>query len=258
MTAQTLTYAVADGVAEIRLNRPDRMNALTTTMRREVTDALAQAASEARAILLTGNGPGFCAGQDLMDAGGFDDLDLQKTLLEEYKPMLDALRDSPVPTLCAVNGAAAGAGANLALAADIVIAAESATFLQAFARIGLVPDAGGTFMLPRRIGMARALGHCLLADKITAAQALDWGLIWEVVADDALEDHARAMAIRLAAGPTGAYRMIKDALRQSERNDWDTQFALEAELQGRAGKSADFAEGVMAFLQKRPAAYTGR
>ncbi|MEO1495077.1 MAG: enoyl-CoA hydratase-related protein [Pseudomonadota bacterium] len=258
MTTQTLTYALTDGVAEIRLNRPDRMNALTTTMRREIAEALRQGADEARAVLLTGNGPGFCAGQDLMDAGGFDDLDLEKTLLEEYKPMLDALRECPVPTVCAVNGAAAGAGANLALAADIVIAAKSATFLQAFARIGLVPDAGGTYMLPRRIGMARALGHCLLADKITATQARDWGLIWDVVADETLDTHAHGIAKRLAAGPTLAYRMIKDALRQSEANDWDTQFALEAELQGKAGKSADFVEGVTAFLQKRPAAYTGR
>ncbi len=257
MILHSITYELTDGVATITLNRPDKMNAMNSAMRRELTEALSEAGSEARAVLLTGNGPGFCAGQDLGDTKSFDELDLQRTLNEEYAPMLDALRQCPVPTICAVNGAAAGAGANFALAADIVIAADSASFLQAFARIGLVPDAGGTHTLPRRIGLARALGHCLLAEPISARQALEWGLIWEVVADDALQSHTAELAARLAKGPTLSYRLTKQALRASVENDWDAQFALEAELQAQAGKSADFVEGVMAFMQKRPAEFKG-
>lgn len=255
---ETIQYAVDQGVATIRLDRPDRMNALNAAMRQDLLQALSRAPDEARAVLITGNGPGFCAGQDLGDVGSFDELDLGQTLRDEYEPLLKLIYDCPVPTICAVNGAAAGAGANLALAADIVIAAERASFLQAFARIGLIPDAGGTYWLPRLVGQARAMGMCLLADPIPARTAADWGLIWEVVADDALDDHARALAARLAAGPTMAYRLMKTALRQSHENGLEAQLALEADLQAEAGKTRDFMEGVMAFIEKRPAKYEGR
>ena len=172
--------------------------------------------------------------------------------------MLRAIYDCPIPTLAAVNGAAAGAGANLALAADIVIATESAYFLQAFARIGLIPDAGGTYWMPRQMGFAKAMGAALLADKITARQADDWGLIWAAIPDDQFEDHIAARARQLATGPTQAYARIKQALRASYDNDLDQQLKLEARLQGEAGNTRDFVEGVTAFLEKRPANYQGR
>lgn len=258
MSFETILYDVTDEIATIRLNRPDKMNALSTVMRRELLEVLTRAPTEARVVVLTGEGPGFCAGQDLGDVGSFEDLDLERTLRDEYEPLLNLIYDCPVPTICAINGAAAGAGANLALGADIVIAARSATFLEAFARIGLVPDAGGTYWLPRLVGQARAMGMCLLADKITAEQAADWGLIWEVVEDETLENRTAELAQKLAKGPTAAYGMIKQALRQSHANGLPEQLQLEASLQAEAGKTRDFREGVMAFLQKRPAAYEGR
>jgi len=171
---------------------------------------------------------------------------------------LRALYDCPIPTLCAVNGAAAGAGANLALAADVVIAARSAVFIEAFARIGLIPDAGGTYWLPRMVGTARAMGMCLFAEPIPAGRAADWGLIWEVVEDGLLGERADALARRLAQGPTLALRLTKQALRASAANDLDAQLALEAKLQGQAGASRDFLEGVTAFLDKREARFEGR
>lgn len=258
MTFETIEYAVTDAVAVIRLDRPDRMNALNAAMRRELRQALAKAPTEARAILITGNGPGFCAGQDLGDVDRLDDLDLGQTLREEYEPLLGLIRDCPVPVICAVNGAAAGAGANLALTADIVIAAESASFLQAFARIGLIPDAGGTWTLPRLVGPARAKGLSLLAEPLPARKAADWGLIWDCVPDADLETHCMKIARRLAKGPTEAYRLIKQALHESQDNSLTEQLAIEAELQGEAGKTRDFKEGVMAFLDKRPASFEGR
>lgn len=253
-----LHYALADGVATLTLNRPDRMNALSSALRRDLIDALDRAGAEARCVVLTGAGRGFCSGQDLIDAGGFDTLDLGATLRDEYEPLLRRIYDCPVPTICAVNGAAAGAGANLALAADIVIAARSASFTQAFARIGLIPDAGGTYWLPRLVGHARALAMCLTAEPIPAQTAADWGLIWQAVDDDALAPTVAALAARLAAGPTLAYRLAKQALRASPANTLDAQLALEAALQAQAGASDDFREGVMAFLEKRPARYQGR
>ena len=254
----TIDYTVADEVATVRLDRPDRMNALNATMRRELVDALSRAPGEARAIVLTGNGPGFCAGQDLGDVQRLGDLNLEQVLREEYEPLLRLIYDCPVPTVCAVNGVAAGAGANLALAADIVIAARSARFIEAFARIGLLPDAGGTYWLPRLVGHARAMGMCLLAEPIPAGTAAEWGLIWEAVEDDALEGRAAEIAARLAAGPGVAYRLTKRALRASPGNGLDAQLSLEAELQAEAGQSRDFMEGVMAFLEKRAARFEGR
>jgi 2-(1,2-epoxy-1,2-dihydrophenyl)acetyl-CoA isomerase len=258
MRYETLLYAVAGDVATVTLNRPDRMNCLNAAMRSELLDALTRAPRDARAVILTGAGRGFCAGQDLGDAGNAADLNLERVLREEYEPLLKLVYDCPVPMICAVNGAAAGAGANLALAADVVIAAHSAVFLEAFTRIGLIPDAGGTFWLPRLAGMARAMGMCLFADPIPAQQAAEWGLIWQAVNDDQLAAHAAELAGRLAKGPTEAYRLTKQALRQSMANDLETQLALEAKLQGEAGRTRDFMEGVTAFLEKRPADFEGR
>jgi len=258
MPYNTLLYAVAQNVATVTLNRPDKMNSLNGAMRAELMEALSRAPREARAVVLTGAGRGFCAGQDLGDTGKLADLNLERVLTEEYEPLLRLVYDCPVPVIAAVNGVAAGAGANLALSADVVIAARSASFIEAFARIGLMPDAGGTYWLPRLAGMARAMGMCLFADAVPAAQAAEWGLIWEAVDDDALASRATELAGRLAKGPTAAYRMTRQALRQSMANDLDAQLALEARLQGQAGRSRDFVEGVAAFLDKRPAQFEGR
>lgn len=258
MDYETLHFKVADDVATVTLSRPERMNSLNTAMRIELLDALQRAPREARAIVLTGAGRGFCAGQDLGDSGRASELNLERVLREEYEPLLKLVYDCPRPVICAVNGAAAGAGANLALAADVVIAARSAVFIEAFARIGLIPDAGGTYWLPRLAGMARAMGMCLFADPVPAEQAADWGLIWEAVDDSELEARAAELAGRLAKGPSEAYRLMKHALRQSMANSLDAQLALEASLQGDAGRTRDFIEGVTAFLEKRSAVYEGR
>jgi len=255
---QTITLDIAGDVATLRLNRPDRMNALNTAMRAEITDAVTHAGRTARVLVLTGNGTAFCSGQDLGDGGNAATLDLERVLREEYVPMLRAITDCPVPTISAVGGPAAGAGANLALAADVVIAAESAYFLQAFTRIGLVPDAGGTWALPRQMGMAKAMGAALFAEPISARQASDWGMIWECVADAGFEAHWQARAAQLASGPTRAYRAVKEAIRSSWDNDLEAQLDLEARLQGTCGQSRDFREGVLAFLEKRSARFEGR
>ena len=184
--------------------------------------------------------------------------DLEKTLREEYAPLLRAIINCPVPTIAAVNGPAAGAGANIALAADVVFASESAYFMQAFTRIGLIPDAGGTYALPRQMGMAKAMGAALFADKITARQADDWGMIWQAVPDAEFDAHWRAKAAQLAAGPTAAYAEAKKAIRASWDNGLEDQLSLEAQAQGRCGKSQDFAEGVTAFTQKRSPKFQGR
>ncbi|MCR9151066.1 MAG: enoyl-CoA hydratase-related protein [Rhodobacteraceae bacterium] len=258
MDYASIGYRVEGGIATVTLNRPDVMNALNTEMRAELADAIRRAPQEARVLVLTGAGRAFCSGQDLGDRANAAEIDLERTLRDEYEPMLRAIFDCPVPTISAVNGAAAGAGANLALAADVVIAAESAVFLQAFARIGLIPDAGGTYWLPRQMGIAKAMGAALFAEKITARQASDWGMIWEWVPDADFADRVQARAATLAAGPTAAYRAIKQAIRGSFERDLDGQLALEAELQGACGKTRDFKEGVLAFLEKRPARFEGR
>lgn len=258
MAYDTIRMTHEDGLATITLARPEKMNSLNAAMRRELLAALGEATQTARAVVLTAEGRGFCAGQDLGDASDFESLDLERTLREEYEPLLALITDSPVPVLAAVNGIAAGAGANLALAADVVIAARSASFTQAFARIGLIPDAGGTYWLPRLVGRARAMGMCLFTDAVPAERAADWGLIWEVVDDDALPGRAAELGRRLAGGPTVAFRLMKQAMRGSMANDLGAQLALEAELQGEAGRSRDFREGVLAFLEKRPARFEGR
>ena len=257
MSYQTILFSQRDGIATITLNRPEVMNGLNATMRREITAAVTEASTEARVIVLTGAGRGFCSGQDLDDATSLDAADTERVLREEYEPMLNAIYDCPVPTIAAVNGPAAGAGANLALAADVVIAAHSAVFVQAFARIGLIPDAGGTYWLPRQMGFARAMGAVLFAEPLTAERAAAWGMIWEAIpdADFAATIHSRATL--LAEGPTTAYRLAKQALRRGLDNAIEEQLALEARLQAEAGRSLDFREGVMAFLGKRPAQYRG-
>lgn len=258
MDYQTITYELSGGIAVVTLNRPDKMNAMSAQMRAELTHAVREAGRAARVVVLTGAGRAFCSGQDLGDGANAGDLDLERVLRDEYTPLLKAILDCPVPTIAAVNGGAAGAGANIALAADVVIAAESAYFLQAFSRIGLVPDAGGTYVLPRSVGMAKSMGAALFADKITARQADDWGMIWEAVEDDAFEAHWKARAAHLASGPTQAYAAIKEAMRASHGNGLDEQLTLEAKLQGRCGQSRDFKEGVLAFTEKRKPVFEGR
>ncbi|MGF1659564.1 MAG: enoyl-CoA hydratase-related protein [Rubrimonas sp.] len=258
MTYETILYDLAGAVARIALNRPEKRNSLNSLMRRELRHALERASAEARVAVLTGAGAGFCAGQDLGDAASLADIDLEGVLRDEYEPLLRAIADAPIPVIAAVNGAAAGAGANLALAADVVIAARSAVFVEAFARIGLIPDAGGTWLLPRLVGLPRAMGMCLFAEPIPAGRAAEWGLIWEVVEDDQLDGRATDLAARLARGPAAAYARTKKALRAGLSNDLEAQLALEAHLQGEAGRTRDFLEGVTAFLEKREARFEGR
>jgi 2-(1,2-epoxy-1,2-dihydrophenyl)acetyl-CoA isomerase len=248
---------VDGGICRITLNRPLVMNALNRDLRRELTEALL-AGHSARVVVLTGAGRGFCSGQDLSDAAGLDEAGFEGTLNNEYVPMIRAITEAPVPVIAAVNGVAAGAGANLALACDLVIACESASFIQAFTRIGLIPDAGGTSFLPRRVGLQRAMGAALLAEPVPARQAAEWGMIWEAVPDNRFAEVVAARAAKLAAGPTGAYGALKQALRGAFDQDLESQLATEARLQGICGASADFREGVAAFLGKRTPVFTGR
>lgn len=258
MDYSTLSLDIENDVAVLTLDRPALMNALNARMRAEITHAVLAAGKEARVVVMTGRGSAFCSGQDLSDRGNAANLDLERTLRDEYVPMLRAIFDCPVPTMCAVNGAAAGAGANLALAADVVIATESAFFMQAFTKIGLIPDAGGTYWLPRQMGAAKAMGAALFADRISAKQADEWGMIYEAVADRDFAAHWRARADHLAKGPTATYAHVKAALRGSFENSLEDQLALEAKLQGKSGQTRDFKEGVLAFLEKRTANFEGR
>ncbi|MBU0781793.1 enoyl-CoA hydratase-related protein [Loktanella salsilacus] len=258
MEYSAITVDARDDVVTITLNRPEKMNALSTQMRAEVTHAFKAAPDMGRVAVLTGAGRAFCSGQDLSDRSSGAVLDLERTLRDEYVPMLRAIIDCPIPTIAAVNGPAAGAGANLALVADVVMASTDAYFVQAFARIGLIPDAGGTWFLPRQIGLARAMGAALFTDKITAQQAADWGMIYEVAEAADFEGHWRGRALQLATGPTQTYGHIKAALRASFDNSLEQQLELEAKLQGKCGLTRDFTEGVVAFMEKRPAAFQGR
>ena len=258
MIYETITLDIADGLAVLTFDRADVMNALNTQMRAEIAHAVQEAGKTARALVITGSGRAFCSGQDLGDRANAAEVDLERTLRDEYEPLLRAIYDSPIPTISAVNGAAAGAGANIALAADVVIASESAFFMQAFSRIGLIPDAGGTYWMPRQMGFAKAMGAALFAEKMPAKEAADLGLIWECVTDDDFEATWRKRGEQLAKGPTLSYRNIKKAMRASLSNTLDEQLALEASLQGECGKSRDFKEGVLAFLEKRAPQYEGR
>ncbi|WP_193141087.1 MULTISPECIES: enoyl-CoA hydratase-related protein [unclassified Meridianimarinicoccus] len=258
MDFQTIDLSIEDHIARLTLNRPDVKNALNAQMRAEIPAAIRIAQDNARVLVMTGAGDAFCSGQDLGDGSGAVNLDIERVLRDEYVPMLRAIFDCPIPTVSAVNGTAAGAGANLALAADVVIGTESAVFLQAFSRIGLIPDAGGTYWLPRQMGMAKAMGAALFAEPIPARQAAAWGMIWEAVPDADFNQHVARRAVHLATGPTQAYRLTKQALRASMANDLEAQLALEAQLQGKAGATRDFSEGVLAFLEKRVPDYQGR
>ncbi|WP_308916804.1 enoyl-CoA hydratase-related protein [Jannaschia sp. LMIT008] len=258
MQYETIRLGVRDGVAVLTLNRPDLMNALNTQMRAEILHAMGDVQDRARVLVMTGEGRAFCSGQDLGDRANLASMNMERVLRDEYEPMLRAIFDSAIPTIAAVNGPAAGAGANLALAADVVIAAESAVFLQAFTRIGLIPDAGGTYWLPRQVGAARAMGAALFAEPVPARQAADWGMIWEAVPDADFPAHWAERAAHLANGPTAAYRNVKRAIRGSFDHTLDEQLTFEAKLQGEVGRTRDFQEGVLAFLEKRAATFQGR
>lgn len=244
------------GVMSLTLNRPDRLNALTGPMHAALRSALAEAAADrdVRVVLLHGAGRGFCAGQDLGESAG----DLGNALEQRYNPLIRAIRALPVPIVCAVHGVAAGAGANVALACDIVLAADSTRFIQSFIRIGLVPDAGGTSTLPRLAGDARARGMALLGEPVTGAQAEAWGLVWKTVPEAELMPEAERIAAHLATQPAQAMALIKQALAASTANTLDQQLDLERDLQRICGGSADFREGVSAFTEKRPARFGGR
>jgi 2-(1,2-epoxy-1,2-dihydrophenyl)acetyl-CoA isomerase len=258
MTYETIQLEIRDQVATITLDRPEVMNALNPQMRLDLIHALRHAPGQARAIVLTGAGDAFCSGQDLGEARHAPGESVERILREEYMPLIEALVACPVPTLAAVNGTAAGAGASLALSADVVIAARSARFILAFARIGLIPDCGATYAMPRQIGLPRAMGAALFGDPIGAEQAADWGLIWEAVADESLSEVVAARARHLAEGPTLAYQLLRQAFRASSGNDLIPQMELEARLQGEAARSRDFKEGVVAFHERRPPRFEGR
>lgn len=251
-----------DGVAVVTLNRPDALNSFTTAMLTRLATELGRLDTDpaVRALLLTGAGRAFSAGQDLKDplmGGGSAPPEVGRILNEHWHPVIAALRRLGMPTVCAVNGVAAGASANMALGCDIVIAARSASFLEPFARIALIPDGGGTWLLPRLVGRARAMGMAMLAEPISAEQAADWGLIWQVVDDDALADTARALAARLAAGPTAAYARMREAIDAGAASDLAGQLAREARLQAELAAAADFQEGVAAFIAKRAPRFRG-
>jgi 2-(1,2-epoxy-1,2-dihydrophenyl)acetyl-CoA isomerase len=259
---EQIRFESRHGIARITLDRPERLNSFTTQMHAELRDALHRVANDdsLRVLLLTGAGRGFCAGQDLSDravAPGDEPVDLGASIENNYRPLVQALRELPLPVVCAVNGVAAGAGANLALACDIVVACRSASFIQAFCRIGLIPDTGGTYFLPRLVGSARAMGLALLGDKLTAEQAEQWGLIWKCVDDAEFASTVDAMLEHLAQAPTRGLAAVKRALHASAGNTLEQQTTLERDVQRDLGRSHDYREGVAAFLAKRPPIFTG-
>jgi 2-(1,2-epoxy-1,2-dihydrophenyl)acetyl-CoA isomerase len=263
MAYENIKFETASGIARITLNRPDRLNSFTSAMHAEVREALGAINTDRslRVLLLTGAGRGFCAGQDLSDravAPGGAPVDLGASIEQNYRPLVLALRALPMPVVCAVNGVAAGAGANLALACDIVIATKSAAFVQAFCKIGLVPDSGGTYFLPRLVGAARAMGLALLGDKILAEQAAAWGLIWKCVDDAQFAETVEALVAQLAQAPTRGLAETKRALHASAGNTLEGQIDLERDIQRELGYSADYREGVTAFLEKRPPRFSGK
>jgi 2-(1,2-epoxy-1,2-dihydrophenyl)acetyl-CoA isomerase len=263
MAYENILFTQDDGIARLTLNRPDRLNSFNDAMHAEVRDALARVRADtaARVLLITGAGRGFCAGQDLSDravAAGAAPVDLGASIERNYKPLVLALRALPMPVVCAVNGVAAGAGANIAFACDLVIAARSASFIEAFAKLGLVPDTGGTYFLPRLAGTARAMGMALLGDKISAEQAAAWGLIWQCVDDAELPATVERIVTQFAQAPTRGLARTKQALYASPGNTLDVQLDLERDFMRELGTSDDYREGVAAFMAKRPPRFTGR
>jgi 2-(1,2-epoxy-1,2-dihydrophenyl)acetyl-CoA isomerase len=259
MSESPVLYQVDGAVATITLNRPDVLNALNSALMVALREAVTNASADAavRAVIVTGAGRGFSSGADLAGSSPGGGSDPGSTLRDRYHPVILAMRNMPKPIISAVNGVAAGAGMSIALAGDIILAGRSASFLQAFSKIGLVPDAGSTWFLPRYVGDVRARALAILADRISAADALSYGLVWQVHDDADLMPKAQEMAQRLAAMPTRAYALIKQALNDSHQRDLPTQLELEADLQVQAGKTEDFREGVAAFMQKRAPQFKG-
>jgi 2-(1,2-epoxy-1,2-dihydrophenyl)acetyl-CoA isomerase len=259
MTYETIAFKVEGGVARLTLNRPDRLNSFTVQMHEEVADALTKL-GEARCLVLTGAGRGFCAGQDLNDravAPG-EGVDLGESLEKRYNPLIKKLTGLPMPVIARVNGVAAGAGANIALACDVVIAAKSAKFIQSFAGIGLIPDSGGTWVLPRLVGQARALGLALSGEPLSAEKAEEWGLIWKSVEDEQLDAEVNVLAAKFAAGPTRGLAAIKFAIQTGWARGFGNQLEYERKMQGTLGYSDDYREGVAAFMEKRKPTFTGK
>ena len=258
MSFETIDFAIADGIARITLNRPDRLNSFTKAMHTELRDALASL-GDARVVILTGAGRGFCAGQDLNDraAAPGEAVDLGETVEASWNPLIRTLATLPQPVIARVNGVAAGAGANIALACDLVIAAKSAKFIQSFAALGLIPDSGGSWHLPRLVGQARALGLALTGEPLPAEMAAAWGLIWKCVDDDALDAEVDALATKLASLPPLGLAAIKSIIRSSGSRTLDQELDLQAVEMRRLGFTRDYREGVAAFLEKRKANFTG-
>ncbi|MEX1995006.1 MAG: 2-(1,2-epoxy-1,2-dihydrophenyl)acetyl-CoA isomerase PaaG [Steroidobacteraceae bacterium] len=262
MSYQTIQYSVSGGIARLTLNRPERLNSFNGQMHAEVRAVLDRVAGDgARVLVLTGAGRGFCAGQDLGDRLVAPDgarADLGESIERNYKPLVLALGQLPMPVIAAVNGVAAGAGASLALACDLVIAARSATFIQAFCQLGLVPDSGATWVLPRLVGQARALGLAMLGERLGAAAAAEWGLIWRCVEDAAFPAAVDGLAAELAAAPTRALVRTREAIRGSWQRTLALQLDIERDLQRELGYTDDYAEGVAAFTEKRAPRFVGR
>lgn len=260
MSYETIAFAIHDGVARLTLDRPDRLNSFTLQMHEEVADALGRL-DDARCLILTGAGRGFCAGQDLGDravAPGDAAVDLGESVERYWNPLVTRLTTLPFPVIGRINGVAAGAGANIALACDIVIAAKSAKFIQSFAAIGLIPDSGGTWALPRLVGQARALGLALTGEPLPAETAADWGLIWKAVEDDAMDAEVDALAARFAAGPTRGLAAIKRMIRESWSHTLPEELLRQRDTMRELGFSDDYREGVAAFMAKRKPIFTGK
>jgi 2-(1,2-epoxy-1,2-dihydrophenyl)acetyl-CoA isomerase len=259
---QNILFDLGGGIARLTFNRPERLNSFNTAMHAEVQAALAEVqGAGARVLIVTGAGRAFCAGQDLTDravAPGAEPADLAASIEQYYKPLVVALRRLPMPVIAAVNGVAAGAGANIALACDLVVAARSASFVQAFSKLGLVPDSGGTWFLPRLVGTARALGLAMLGEKLSAEDAAAWGLIWRCVADAEFPAAIDSLATHLASAPTRGLARTKQAIYESFGRTLEQQLDVERDYQGELGRSADYAEGVAAFSAKRAPRFTGR